>query len=161
LYGDDASGYVKEILSGSDDFGSAIQGSFSIKAEAFKDIARYKTLKDVYTVLRKPIGSANLSVVVDGTTIAFSSNINTVSPSINFGHYLFSKFLFGVSYGTGAVTTSDDLVLRVKRNLNLQGKVFGLNFDNGSSGASFVLLSSKITAKPRSERFALSTDVIQ
>lgn len=160
LYGDDSSGYVKEVLTGNDDFGSAIQGTFKLKSENFKLLSNYKTLKDLSIVLRNPTGSVNMSVIVDGTTTEFSANINTVSPIINFGHYLMSRFLLGSSYGSGAITTADDLVLRKKKNLNLLGKTFQCSFTNGSSGASFTLLEVKFLARPRSERYVQSSDLI-
>lgn len=160
LYGDDNSGYTKEILTGTDDFGSNISGSFKLKSESFGDIARYKTIKDLSVVLRQPVGSVNLSVIVDGTTTAYQTNASTVSPSVNFGHYIFTEFLFAESSGTGSVTSSNDIVLRTKRNLNIQGKTFQLAMDNGSSGASFTLLDVKMTATPRSDRYRQSTDLI-
>lgn len=160
LYGDDGSGYVKEILTGTDDFGTAIEGSFQLKSIDFKDIARYKNLKDISVVLRKPSGNANLSVIVDGTTTTYSANISTISPSINWGHYVLTEFLLGESYGSGSVTTADEIVLRTKRNLNSEGKTFALSFDNGSSGASFTLLAVKLSASERSLRYRRSGDII-
>lgn len=161
IYGDDSSGYCKEILTGSDDFGSAIQGVFKLKAEDFGEgLDRYKKLKDISMVLRNPTGSVTMSLIKDGTETATTMNVSTVAPAINFGHYVFSRFLFGESYGTGAVTSSDDNVLRTKRNMNLQGRSFMLSFTNGSSGASFTLLQTTMTAKPRSLRFRLATDII-
>lgn len=160
LYGDDNSGYVKEILTGSEDFGSPIAGTFTLKGEDFGTIDQYKYLKDLSVVLRKPSGSVNLAIIKDGTETVFSSNINTISPSINFGHYTFKDFLFGESFGTGSVTTADEILLRTKRNLNLNGRVFTVKMNNGTSGASFTLLSSSMTAKPRSDRYRLSTDLL-
>lgn len=161
LYGDDASGYVKEVLTGSDDFGTAIQGSFKLRGESFKTgLDEHKKLKDVSVVLREPNGSVNMAVVVDGSETEFNANIATISPSINFGHYVFSDFLLGVSYGSGAITSSDDIVLRTKKNLNLDGKSFQLTFNNGSSGASFVLLQITMTAKPRNPRYRESDELI-
>jgi len=162
LYGDDTSGRVKEILTGANDFGTAIQGSFKLKAESFKtSLDEYKKLKDVSIVLREPTGAVNLSIIKDGTETAFTSNISTVSPAINFGHYVFNRFLFKTSFGTGSVTSADDIVLRTKRNMNVEGKSFQLSFNNGSSGASFTLLQTTLTAKPRSSRYRQSGDIIQ
>jgi len=161
LYGDDSSGYVKEILTGSTDFGSAITGIFKLKAEEFEEgLDRYKKLKDVSLVLRKPTGSVTMSIIKDGIETATSMNISTVSPAINFAHYVFARFLFKTSYGTGAVTSQDDNVLRTKRNINLLGRSFMLSFTNGSSGASFTLLQTTMTAKARSLKYRLSTDII-
>lgn len=160
LYGDDNSGRIKEILTGTDDFGTAIQGSFGLKAEDFDDIARYKTIRDVSAVLRRPTGTVNMSLVVDGSTTAFSSNITTVRPSINFGHFIWSEFLLGESSGSGAITTSDEIVLRTRKNINQLGKTFELQFDNGTGGASFVLLGIKMTARARSERYRAVSDLI-
>jgi hypothetical protein len=87
-------------------------------------------------------------------------NISTISPAINFKHYLFGKFTFADSYGTGAVTSSDDIVLRTKRNLNYEGKAFQLSFTNGSTGATFTLLQASMIAKARSIRYRVSTDLI-
>lgn len=158
LYGCDSSGYVKEILTGSDDFGSAITGTFSIRAEDFKELNRYKKLKDVDIVLRRPNGSIALSIVVDGVTTAYNANIGTVSPSINFGHYLFSRFLFKEPYGSG-VSSADENVLRTLKNLNIEGRSFLLTFANASS-ASFTLLLTAMRAKPRSVRYRKSGEVI-
>lgn len=160
IYGDDSSGYTKEILTGTTDFGSPISGSFKLRSEAFGDLTRYKTLRDINVILRQPVGSVNLSVIVDGTSTQFQTNINTVSPSINFAHYLFGSMLFLTSSGSGSLTASNDIVLRKKKNVNLQGKSFQIAMNNGSSGASFTLLNVKLTARARSERFAESTDLI-
>lgn len=160
LYGDDNGGYIKEILSGSDDFGTALQGKVKLKAESFDSLTLYKKAKDVSVVLRQPTGAVNMSVIVDGTVTGYQSNISTVNPSINWGHYLFGAFLLGESYGTGAITTTDDIVLRTKKNLNLLGKAFQISLNNGSSGSKFVLLEHEQTAKPRSLRWRASTDLI-
>ena len=162
LYGDDYSGYVKEILTGSDDFGSAIQGTFKLKAEDFKEgLTRYKKLKDLSVVLREPVGSVTMTILRDGLETATIMNISTVSPTINFGHYLIARFLFGVSYGTGAITSSDDIVLRVKKNLGLaEAKAYQLSFTNGSSGAHFTLLQTQMIAKPKGIRFAKTSDIV-
>lgn len=161
LYGDDSSGYVKEILTGTDDFGTAIEGTFKLKAEEFKEgLDSYKKLKDVSLVLRKPSGSVTMSIIKDGTESSTTMNVSTVAPAINFGHYVFALFQFSDSYGTGAVTSADDNVLRTKKNLNLQGRSFLLSFTNGSSGASFTLLQATLTAKPRAPRYRLATDII-
>lgn len=161
LYGDDSSGYVKEILTGSDDFGSAISGTFKLKAEDFDEgLDRYKKLKDISVVMRQPSGAITMSVIKDGIETVNTMNLSTVSPTINFAHYVFNRFEFLTAYGTGAVTSSDDIVLRTKRNMNLQGKSFQLSFSNGSSGASFTLLQTTLTAKPRSLRFRLAEDII-
>lgn len=158
LYGDDASGYVKEILTGSDDFGTAIHGYFRVKAEDFKELDRYKRLKDISIVLRQPTGSIKLTVIADGVDTEFTANIGTISPSVNWGHYIFTEFLFGESSGTG-VSAQDENVLRTLRNLNIQARSFLLEFDNQSS-ASFTLLLTAMTAKPRSERYRESTDIV-
>jgi hypothetical protein len=161
IYGDDSSGYCKEILSGTSDFGTAIQGIFKLKAEEFEEgLDRYKKLKDVSLVLRKPIGSVTMSIIKDGTETSTTMNVSTVAPAINFAHYLFNRFLFKTSYGTGAVTSQDDNVLRTKKNINLQGRSFMLSFTNGSSGASFTLLQTTMTAKARALRYRLATDII-
>lgn len=161
LYGDDDSGYIKEIFNGTDDFGSAIHGYFYLNSESFKTgIDHYKTLKDVDVVLRRPFGSISLSIVKDGVETVFSAPIGTISPSINFGHYTFTDFLLGESFGTG-VSSADELLLRSLKNVNLRnGKTFQMRYDNNSS-AHFVLLDSRMTARPRGDRYRLSTDLIQ
>ena len=162
LYGDEYSGYVKEILTGTNDFGSAIQGTFKLKAENFGEgLVRYKKLKDISLVLREPVGSVTMTIYRDGVESATTMNVSTVSPTINFGHYLISRFLFGVSYGTGAITSSDDIVLRTKKNLSLQeAKAFQLEFTNGSSGAYFTLLETRMIAKPKGLRYAQTSDIV-
>lgn len=164
LYGDDSSGYVKEILTGSDDFGSAIQGTFRLKAESFKGkdsgLDSYKTLKDINLVLRKPIGTITLTIIKDGVETVYTNNIGTISPAINFAHYVFSRFLFGVSYGTGAVTSQDDNVRRVIENLNLVGRSFQIELTNSTSGGSFTLLQASMTAKPRSSRYKTTGELV-
>jgi hypothetical protein len=160
LYGDDSSGYVKEIFSGSDDFGSGIHGYFYLRGEAFNTgIDHYKTLKDLDMVLRTPRGSISLTIVQDGVNSIYSAPIGTVSPSINWGHYTFTDFTFADSQGAG-VSASDELLLRSIKNLNLRnGKTYQMRFDNNSS-ASFVLLSARMTARPRGDRYRISTDLL-
>ncbi len=164
LYGDDASGYVKEILTGSNDFGSAIHGYFYLRAESFgqkgqeSNISAYKILKDVSMVFRTPSGSVSLSIVTDGVTTAYTNNVGTVSPAINFAHYVFNRFLFKSAYGTG-VSSADELALRTIKNVNVEAKTFQLRFDNNSS-SSFVLLEVKLSAKPRADRYRQSGDLI-
>jgi hypothetical protein len=161
IYGDDATGYCKEILTGNNDFGSAITGTFTLRAEEFKEgLDTYKKLKDVSLVLREPTGSITMSIIKDGVETATTLNVSTVAPAINFAHYVFARFTFSDSYGTGSVTSSDDNVLRTKRNLNLQGRSFTLQFTNGSSGASFTLLQTTMTAKARASKYRLSTDIV-
>lgn len=159
LYGDDGSGYVKEILTGSDDFGSSIHGYFRVKAEAFKELDRYKRLKDVTVVLRKPSGTIKLNVIKDGVDTVYTNQIGTLSPSINFGHYIFTRFLFKTSSGTG-VSSQDENVKRVIRNINLSGRSFMLEFDNQGTAASFTLLLTMLLARPRSVRYSLSEEVV-
>lgn len=161
LYGDDSSGYVKEILSGSDDFGTSIDAYFELKSESFKKSGtnRYKTLKDLDLLLRNPTGTIILKIIVDGIGTELTINLTTVSPSINFGHYTFSDFLFGESFGEGSITTSDENLLRSLKNINLLGRSFGLRFENNSSGV-FTLLLAEMTAKPRSMRYRKSDDLV-
>lgn len=162
LYGDDSSGYVKEALvSGSDeDFGSAINGKFRLSGASFGgDGAQYFTLKDLDIVLRKPQGTLKVNLIVDGVTQALSIPISTVSPSINWGHYLFNSFLFNTSYGTGAVTEQDANKLVSKKNLNIPLRNIILEFDDNST-SSFTLLLARMTAKERSERYRKSSDLI-
>jgi len=160
LYGDDNSGYVKEVLEGDDDFGTSIQGTFQLKAEDFGALDQYKTLKDFSVVLRNATGTVQFSIIQDGTTTAYNSNIASINPSVNFGHYVFTEFLLGTSSGTGSVTASDENVLRTKKNLNIQGRTFAGRFTNGTSGASFTLLAFSMLAKPKSPRYRQSTDLI-
>jgi hypothetical protein len=161
LYGDDTSGYTKEILVGKDDFGSAITGTATLKAVDFGEgLDRYKKLKDVSIVLREPTGNVTMNIIKDGVSTETTMNISTVSPAINWKHYVFTDFQFMDSYGTGAVTSSDDIILRTKRGLNYEGKAFQLSFTNGSSGASFTLLQASMLAKARSIRYRASTDLI-
>lgn len=161
LYGDDFSGYVKEILTGTTDFGSYIQGTVTMKSVDFGEgLDTYKKLKDVSAVLREPTGQVTMTILKDGAETQTTMNISTVNPMINWGHYIFTDFLFMDSYGTGAVTSSDDIVLRTKRNLNYEGKAFQLSFTNGIGGSSFTLLQSTMLAKPRSIRYRVSTDLI-
>jgi hypothetical protein len=121
---------------------------------------RYKKLKDVSVVLREPIGNVTMNILKDGVSTETTMNISTVSPAINFKHYLFARFTLADSYGTGALTSSDDIVLRTKRNLNYEGKAFQLSFTNGGTGASFTLLQASMLAKPRSLRYRASSDLI-
>ena len=161
LYGDDTSGYVKEILTGNDDFGVAIQGRAKLKAVDFGEgLDRYKKLTDVSVVLREPIGNVTMDIIKDGVISETQMNISTTSPTINFKHYTFSDFTFMDSFGTGSITSTDDIVLRTKRNLNYEGKAFQLSFTNGSTGASFTLLQASMLAKARSLRYRTSTDLI-
>lgn len=159
LYGDDSTGYVKEILTGSNDFGTAIHGYFYLKGESFKNgIDHYKVLKTVNAVLRKPSGSISLSIVKDGVETSYNTPIGTINPSINFGHYLFKSFLLKDSYGTG-VSSADELLLRTLKNLNIQGKTFQIRFDNNSA-STFVLLSLGLEARPKSENYRLADDLV-
>jgi len=162
LYGDDASGYVKEILvSGSDeDFGSAINGVFRLSGVSFGgDGAQYFNLKDLDLVLRKPQGTLVCNIIVDGVTQALSMPIATVSPSINFAHYVFNRFLFKTSYGTGSITEQDANKLISKKNIQIEGRNFIIELDNNSA-SSFTLLLARLTGKARSVRFRKSSDLI-
>lgn len=159
LYGDDSSGYVKEALVGSDDFGSAIRGYFSLKAETFGQLERIKNFKNIHIILRRPSGSITVSLTIDGTGTAYSSNIGTISPTINFKHYLFNEFLLTDVYGTG-VSEQDTLVVRRLRNINLPGKSMLINFDNNGSSASFTLLGVIIEGRMKSQHFYGSGEVV-
>lgn len=162
LYGDDASGYVKEILmSGSDeDFGTAIHSTLRLPGVSFGgDGAQYFTLKDLDLVLRKPQGTFIMKIIRDGVEESFSTQVSTISPTINFAHYLFARLVFGVSYGSGAVTEPDANKLISLKNLNLgEGRNFIVEIDNNSS-SSLTLLLCRMTAKPRSSRYRKSSDL--
>lgn len=158
LYGDDASGYVKRILSGSDDFGSAIHGYFKTGAQSFGGLNFYKTLRDWDIILRTPTGTPTVSIIVDGVTTALTIPISTISPSVSWKHYMPTRFLLGKSVGSGA-SSQDDNVLRTKKNANILGRSFLWGFDNNST-ASFILLEIDGTARPRSPRFRQSSDII-
>ncbi len=160
LYGDDASGYTKEILTGSDDFGTAIRGYFRLKAEGFKEGERYKTLKNLHIILRKPQGTITLNIIKDGVTTAKTIPLATISPSVNFGHYLFTKFLFGDSYGSNEVSEQDNNIVRRVPNINLVGRSFMLEFDNNGSRASFTLLGVIMEAKLKSIHYYGDGEVV-
>ena len=163
LYGDDNSGYVKEVLTGTDDFGSVIDWTVRLRSESFPEskgdgLERYKTLKNIHTVLRQPRGSITLSVVVDGETTAFTAPISTISPSINWGHYIFSRFLFGVSYGTG-VSEADNNIVKRLINLGLLGRSFLVEYTNNGS-ASCTILQVTLEAKYKSAKYYNSTELV-
>lgn len=159
LYGDDASGYVKEILTGSDDFGSSIRGYFRVRSEDFQALNRYKRLKDLDVVLRRPNGTIKLNIIKDGVDTVYTNNIGTISPTINFKHYIFKSFLLKDSYGTG-VSSQDENVLRTIRNLNLEGRSFLLEFDNQGTSANFTLLLLALRGKYKSINFRKSGELI-
>lgn len=147
LYGDDSSGYVKEILSGTSDFGSAISGIFRLRAEDFGKAYGYKRLMDVDLIFREPQGSITFNIIKEGVTTEQTVNISTVTPSVNFGHYIFSEFTFADSTGSG-VSAQDESILRSIRTLNLEGRSFLYEFANVGSG-SFVLIEVHDTARFR------------
>lgn len=159
LYGDDSSGYVKEILTGSQDFGSSIRGYFRIKSEQFRELNRYKRLKDIDVVLRRPSGTIRLNIIKDGVDTVYTNNIGTISPTINFKHYIFKSFLFKDEYGSG-VSSQDENVLRTLRNLNLEGRSFLLEFDNQGTAANFTLLLVAMRAKDKSVNFRKAGELV-
>jgi hypothetical protein len=164
LYGDDSSGYVKEILTGSDDFGSALIGTFKLRAESFGKggLNRYKKLKLVDLVLREPTGSITLNIITDGVTTAKTVPITTTNPSVNWGHYVLTDFLLGESYGTG-VSAQDENLLKTISGAELsdiqEARSFMLEFTNVSS-ASFTLLGAQLTAKPKSRKYRHAEDYV-
>lgn len=157
LYGDDNSGYVKEILSGSDDFGTLISGSFGLQGVSFKLPDVYKKLKKMDLILREPTGYIQLSIIKDGVSEVLTIPISTISPSVNWGHYVFSTFLLGESIGTG-VSSQDENVLRTSKNMNIEGRYYTLQFTNISG--SFVLLYAGLEAKVRSPNYRKSDEII-
>lgn len=159
LYGDDRSSNVVEIMTGSTDFGTAIEGSFTLKSESFGKTNQYKRLKDIDLLLRQPTGSLNLDIIKDGVTTEQTVPLNTVQPVINFGHYTFGQNVFGESVGSGSITSQDENVLKTIKNLNITARSFGLKLSN-LGGGSFTLLLSNMTAKPRSETYRMSDDIV-
>jgi len=158
LYGDDSSGYVKRIFDGSDDFGTAIAGSFKLKAVDFKESNIYKKLKDIDIILRQPTGVVTLNLITDGVNTELTVPLTTVSPSVNFAHYVFTQFLFGVSVGEG-LSEQDNNLLRTLKNVNIEARSFQLGFANQGTG-SFTLLEVDLSAKLRADRFRRSTDLV-
>lgn len=158
LYGDDASGYVKQILTGSDDFGTAITATARLKAVDFKEPARYKRLKNLDIILRQPTGNITLNIIKDGVTTEVSIPLTSINPTVNFGHYVFTEFLFGESIGTG-VTAQDENLLKTKKNVNIEGRSFLLEFKN-SSNAHFTLLFAGMTGKLRGVNYRKGADLI-
>ena len=158
LYGDDGSGYVKQILVGSDDFGSSISATIRMRAIDFGLPANYKTLKDIDVKLRSPTGSITMNIIKDGVQTVETLPLTTIAPSVNFAHYLFTGFTFSDSTGTG-VSVADDNILKTKRSLNIEGISYLIEFKNISS-SSFVILYVGMTAKPKSVRYRKSADLI-
>lgn len=159
LYGDDSSGYVKQVLTGTDDFGTAINGYFKTLAVSFGLLNTYKSLKDVDVILRNPTGNISLDILTDGVTTTKSANITTVRISINWGHYTLKDFTLSDSQGSGTIDAQDANSLKTLKNLNIEGRSFLLSFDNNSN-SSFVLLGLAFMAKPRSARFRHSEDIV-
>lgn len=158
LYGDDNSGYVKQILSGSNDFGTNVIGTARLKAVDFNESALYKRLKNIDLLLRQPTGNITLNIIKDGITTERTVSLTTISPTVNFGHYVLTDFLFGESVGSG-LSTQDENLLKTAKNVNIEGRSFLLEFSNSSSGH-FTLLYSGLTAKPRSPNYRHSDDLI-
>ena len=158
IYGADNSGYVCEILTGSDDFGSAILGTVRLRAESFDDLARYKKLRDLDIIIRKPVGTFVLNLITDGVTQALTVPITSVNPSVNFGHYTFTNFTFSDSIGTG-LSSQDENLLRTMKNIGTVARSFMLEFKN-TSNASFTLLGVKMSSKPRSESYRGVEDLV-
>jgi hypothetical protein len=163
LYGDDSSGYVKQVLTGTTDFSSVIRGYFRLRAEDFStksggNLTSYKTLKDMYMVLRSPTKSITFNIIADGVTTVYSTNISTTYPSVNFGHYLF-PFLLGESVGTGSTEQDNNIVRRI-RNANLTARSFMYEYDTGTSGGSFTLVEIKSTAVPKSDRYFMDGETL-
>lgn len=161
LYGDDSSGYVKEALTGSDDFGSAISANFTLKSNSFKETNTYKVLKYIDLVLRQPQGSITMSIIKDGVNTVKTIPLSTVQPTTNFSHYLFTEFLFGESVGTGVSSQDNNLLRTIKQLSDIQdGRSFGLKFSNNGT-ARFTLLLAYLNAKPRSSKFRHPEDIVQ
>lgn len=166
LYGDDSSGYVKEILTGSDDFGTPIRGYVKMGAEDFaknnkdSNLTTYKTLKNIFLTLRNPRGTIRFRLIKDGVSTVYTANLSTVYPSVNFGHYVMSEFLLGESTGSG-VSEQDNNIVRRLRNINLVGRSFQVELDNeGNTGASFTLLEKVMEAKPKSTHYYGDGEVV-
>jgi hypothetical protein len=167
LYGDDSSGYVKQILTGSDDFGTAIHGYFSLRSEDFggknpaAGLNTYKKIKDVDLVLRYPTGQIQVTLIKDGVETIFATAITGANrPAINWGHYTFADFLFADSQGTGAVESSDENLLRTIKAINQLGRSFMIKFDNAGTSARFTLLSVTMSVKPRSLSYRQAGDLV-
>lgn len=160
LYGCDESGYVKEALTGSDDFGTSISAQFTLKSVSFKETNTYKRLRYLDVLLRQPRGTITLSIIKDGVETVKTIPLSTISPSVNWGHYVFTEFLFGESVGTGVSEQDTNLLRTVKQLSDIgDGRSFALKFENNST-ASFTLLLAYLNAKSRSIRYRKSEDIV-
>ena len=139
--------------------GALFLGVFRLKAEDFGEAWRYKRLKNIDAIMREPQGGVTLKIIRDGVVTDKTLNITTVSPTVNWGHYVFGTFLLGESTGTG-VSSQDENLLRTMKKLNLEGRSFMLEFQNVGSG-SFTLLEAHMTAKNRSPNYRKSGDVVE
>lgn len=160
LYGDDSGDSVNEILTGTDDFGSAIHGHFKTWADTAKAGEQYKALKNVHLMIRKPSGSIKVNIIKDGVTTAQTVTLSTQSPTINFGHYTFKDFLLGESYGTGSATEQNTNMVRRITNVNQLGRSFMLEFDNNNTSARFTLLGIVMEMRPKSIHFYGDSEVV-
>ena len=164
LYGCDSSGYVKEALTGSDDFGTAIEGIVTLKAYDFSSKSRtgislYKVLKNIFLTFRTPTGSISATVIKDGVNSVYTASLSTINPAINFGHYLLSAFLLGESYGAGVAEQDNNVVRRLK-NINIEGRSFMLRLENNGGGG-FTLLDVVMEARPKSTHYYKSGEVVE
>jgi len=117
-------------------------------------------LKNIFITLRSPTGTITATIIRDGVSSVYSANLGTVSPVINFGHFLFGTFLFGESYGTGVVTEQDNNIVRRLKNLNIEGRSFMLRLQNAGA-ARFTLLDVVMEARPKSAHYYKSGEVVE
>lgn len=136
-----------------DDKGTAIATVFKSKKEDFGDWTIFKTLNEVYTLLRSVNGEINVNIYIEdrtGATIVaktFSIESTGASGTSGIGTDLFGMFLFGLS--NQSPTTQNSSEIQKKAFIYKTTRTFQLEIRTTGRTDNYELLGLKAIAIPQ------------
>lgn len=148
LYGSDDSPYVVEYKdSYADDNGTAIATNLKTKKEDYGDWARFKNIKEVFTLFRNVQGTVNFNLRLQErngqVTTAKSFSISPTAGSAGWGSYTWGNALWADSPVTGGATDVNEIYRHTKLNKVSRNIQAIITTNNRNDNYEFLALRSR------------------
>lgn len=163
LSGNDDEPNIEEWSSSyGDDDGVAIATQLRTRKEDFKDWARFKNIKQVFTLFRNVQGSINVDIRLqqrDGqVTTAKSFNIQTTSSNSGWGADMWGAALWGDTEVAGGATDINEIYRWIS--LNKAARNMQIIIKTSNRNDNYELLAVKAIAKPLGLGFLPSSEKV-
>lgn len=145
-----------------DDEGITITTQLRTRKEDFKDWARFKNIRQIFTLFRNVRGTLSVEIRLqqrDGqVTTAKSFNIQTTSSTAGWGADMWGSALWGDSESSGGATDINELYRWIS--LNKAARTMQIIIKTNNRNDNYELLAVKAIAKPLGLGFLPSSEKI-